>query len=109
MPYYNGRWHLYDERERREYGQRKREERSQEWHTCWISKQGLKHRLWIDKSIAEFLPRPQKAGKINHGMVSSGRSDRREPPWIYGMDGKTAGLAGCVLPASDDFLFAMRK
>ena len=24
MPYYNGRWHLYDERERREYGERKR-------------------------------------------------------------------------------------
>lgn len=42
MPYYNGRWHLYDERERREYGERKRQERSKDWHARWISKQGLK-------------------------------------------------------------------
>lgn len=45
MPYYNGHWHLYDERERREYGERKRQERSQDWHARWISKKGLKNRL----------------------------------------------------------------
>lgn len=64
MPYYNGRWHLYDERERREYGERKRQERSQDWHARWISKQGLKNRLWTDKAISSFLSKPKKAGKI---------------------------------------------
>lgn len=38
MHYYNGRWHLYDERERREYGERKRQERSRDWHKNWISR-----------------------------------------------------------------------
>lgn len=64
MPYYNGRWHLYDERERREYGERKRQERSQDWHARWISKKGLKNRLWTDKAIGSFLSKPKKAGKI---------------------------------------------
>ncbi|EGX5147449.1 hypothetical protein DQ657_25320 [Salmonella enterica] len=61
MPYYNGRWHLYDERERREYGERKRQERSQDWHARWISKQGLKNRLWTDKAISSFLSRGLRA------------------------------------------------
>ncbi|EMD5224792.1 hypothetical protein VQ422_004764 [Salmonella enterica] len=64
MPYYHGRWHLYDERERREYGERKRQERRQEWHAVWLSRQGLKARLWTDKAIM-FLPPPQKAGPIH--------------------------------------------
>ncbi|EAB8478309.1 hypothetical protein AU894_19210 [Salmonella enterica subsp. enterica] len=64
MPYYHGRWHLYDERERREYGERKRQERRQEWHAIWLSRQGLKARLWTDKAIMAFLPPPQKAGPM---------------------------------------------
>ncbi|ELY5970824.1 hypothetical protein SNO08_004971 [Salmonella enterica] len=64
MPYYHGRWHLYDERERREYGERKRQERRQEWHASWLSRQRLKARLWTDKAIMAFLPPPQKAGPI---------------------------------------------
>ncbi|CDG15129.1 putative plasmid-related protein [Serratia marcescens subsp. marcescens Db11] len=30
----------------------------------WISKSGLKARLWTDKAIAEFLGRPEKAGPV---------------------------------------------
>lgn len=68
MPYYKGRWYLYDERERREYGERKRQERRQEWQALWISRQGLKARLWTDKAIAEFLPASRKAGPIRAGQ-----------------------------------------
>lgn len=64
MPYYGGRWHLYSEAERRAYGEAKREERSKAWHTKWISRSGLKERLWTDKAIAEFLGKPRDAGPI---------------------------------------------
>ncbi|EBP8534862.1 hypothetical protein AMR62_24460 [Salmonella enterica] len=37
---------------------------SAEWHNKWISKSGLKARLWTDKAISEFLGKPQKAGPI---------------------------------------------
>ncbi|EAQ9808006.1 hypothetical protein EAN25_25410, partial [Salmonella enterica] len=30
----------------------------------WLSRQGLKARLWTDKAIMAFLPPPQKAGPI---------------------------------------------
>ncbi|EBX6017809.1 hypothetical protein EVG59_07030 [Salmonella enterica subsp. enterica serovar Dortmund] len=30
----------------------------------WISKSGLKDRLWTDKAIAEFLGKPRNAGPI---------------------------------------------
>ena len=64
VTYYNGRWHLYTEGERREFGERKRQEQSEFWHAKWISKSGLKERLWTDKAIAEFLGKPRKAGPI---------------------------------------------
>ncbi|HBM9260424.1 TPA: hypothetical protein L0X66_004842 [Citrobacter freundii] len=37
---------------------------SDAWHTEWISKSGLKARLWTDKAISDFLGKPQKAGPI---------------------------------------------
>ncbi|ECB6713954.1 hypothetical protein E0V51_22975 [Salmonella enterica subsp. enterica serovar Hvittingfoss] len=37
---------------------------SNAWHDEWISKSGLKARLWTDKAISEFLDKPQKAGPI---------------------------------------------
>lgn len=37
---------------------------SAEWHDKWISKSGLKSRLWTDKAIADFLDPPQKSGPI---------------------------------------------
>jgi hypothetical protein len=37
---------------------------SDEWHTEWISKSGLKERLWTDKAIREFLGVPLDAGPI---------------------------------------------
>jgi hypothetical protein len=65
MPYYDGRWHIFSESERRAYGERKRSELSKKWHAKWISKQGLKtERLWTDKAIVEFLGKPRQAGAI---------------------------------------------
>lgn len=65
MPYYGRRWHLFSEQERREFGKSKRTEASKEWHTKWISKQGLKSdRLWTDKAILDFLGKPRDAGPI---------------------------------------------
>lgn len=37
---------------------------SDAWHSEWISKSGLKARLWTEKAISEFLDKPQKAGPI---------------------------------------------
>lgn len=37
---------------------------SDAWHSEWISKHGLKKRLWADKAISEFLGKAQKAGLI---------------------------------------------
>lgn len=69
MPYYKGRWHRYSEAERRAYGAAMREKESKAasdaWHKEWISKTGLRDRLWTDKAIADFLKPPQKAGPIN--------------------------------------------
>lgn len=64
MPYYNGRWHLYSEAERRAYGEEKRRQQSEAWHATWISKAGLKERLWTDKAITEFIGKPVNAGPI---------------------------------------------
>jgi hypothetical protein len=65
MPYYDGRWHLFSEKERREFGESKRAEASEKWHAQWISKQRLKSdRLWTDKAIGIFLDKPHQAGPI---------------------------------------------
>lgn len=37
---------------------------SSEWHEEWISKSGLKARLWTDKAISEFLGVPLNAGPV---------------------------------------------
>ncbi|EGR0746703.1 hypothetical protein BBM24_10825 [Vibrio parahaemolyticus] len=66
MPYYNGKWHLYSEAERREYGRQQREHLSQMWHKTWISKTGLKQcRNWTDSMIKLFLDgKAENSGKI---------------------------------------------
>lgn len=64
MPYYDGRWHLYSEQQRRAFGERRREELSKKWHEKWISRSGLKERLWTDKAIADFLSKPRDTGPI---------------------------------------------
>ncbi|MFH2594715.1 MULTISPECIES: hypothetical protein [Enterobacterales] len=68
MPYYKGRWHRYSEAERRAYGAAMREKASKAasaaWHREWISKTGLRERLWTDRAIADFLKPPQKAGPV---------------------------------------------
>lgn len=50
MPYYNAA--------------DRRAKASDAWHAEWISKSGLKARLWTDKAITEFLGKPEKAGPI---------------------------------------------
>lgn len=37
---------------------------SNEWHAEWISKSGLKNRLWTDEAISEFLGEPRDAGPV---------------------------------------------
>jgi hypothetical protein len=65
MPYYDGRWHMYSEAERRAYGELMRDELRKKWHAKFISKHGLKtERLWTDKAIVEFLSKPRQAGAI---------------------------------------------
>lgn len=99
MPYYNGRWHLYDERERREYGERKRQEQRQKWHARWISRQGLKERLWTDKAIADFLPVPQKAGPIRAWPRKDVLAAEQTPGFQAWMARRRAWLdARCKLP-----------
>lgn len=51
-----GRYRLYTDKERKEYGERKRQEMSQAWHAKYISKWALLHqRDWTQKAIDEFL------------------------------------------------------
>lgn len=70
MPYYDGRWHMFSEHERQEFGRKKRAEASKKWHAKWISKQRLKsERLWTDKAILEFLGRPRDAGPIKAWLL----------------------------------------
>jgi len=70
MPYYHRRWHMFNEQERREFGQRMRAQASKEWHSKWISKQRLKSdRLWTDKAILEFLGSPREAGPIKAWLL----------------------------------------
>ena len=49
----------------------RRAQASNEWHAEWISKRGLKARLWTDKAISEFLGAPLSAGRNNvaHGWL----------------------------------------
>lgn len=37
---------------------------SNNWHAEWISKSGLKARLWTDKAISEFLSAPVDTGPV---------------------------------------------
>lgn len=98
MPYYKGRWHLYDERERREYGERKRQERRQEWQALWISRQGLKARLWTDKAIAEFLP-ASRAGPIRAWLRKDVLAAEKKPDFKAWMAKRRDWLdARCRLP-----------
>ncbi|MGK2894495.1 hypothetical protein [Klebsiella michiganensis] len=99
MPYYNGRWHLYTDAERREFGERKREERRREWHTLWISRQKLKARLWTDKAIAEFLPPPGKAGPIRAWRRKDVQAAEKTPDFKVWMAKRRDWLdARCRLP-----------
>jgi hypothetical protein len=70
MPYYNGRWHKFSEAERAEFGRRQAAQESKKWHATWISKAGLKDRLWTDKAITDFLGKPADAGPIKAWKIA---------------------------------------
>lgn len=86
MPYYQGRWHMFSEHERREFGRRQRAEASKRWHAKWISKQTLKsERLWTDKAILEFLGKPRDAGPIKAWLLAdvlAAESTEQFKAWI---------------------------
>lgn len=58
-----GRYRLYTDQERREYGRGKAEEMSKAWHAKYISRWTLLHeRGWTEAAIDEFLGLPVKSG-----------------------------------------------
>lgn len=99
MVWYHGRWHRYSEAERREYGERKREEWRRRWHAQWFSRRGLKARLWTDKAIADFLPGAQPAGRIRAWPRSVVLAAEQTPAFQAWLAKRRAWLdARCRLP-----------
>ena len=92
MPYYNHAWHLFSETERRAYGEAQREKRSQAWHAQWISRAGLKARLWTDKAITDFLGNPQAAGPIPAWPRASVLEAEQSPDFVAWMARRRAWL-----------------
>lgn len=93
MPYYDGRWHLYSEAERRAYGQRKREELSKQWHAKWITRHRLKvERLWTDKAIATFLGKPRDAGPVKAWTKAAVMKAELKPAFVAWMEKRRAIL-----------------
>ncbi len=61
MFYSDGKLRSHTDAQRREYGERKRAERSREWNKIWITKHTLKNeRNWTDWAIKTFLKKPRK-------------------------------------------------
>lgn len=92
MPYYNGRWHRYSEAERRAYGEGKRAQLIKRWHEKWISKQGLKDRLWTDKAILQFLGKPIQAGPVKAWLRKEVIAAERRPDFIAWMTARREWL-----------------
>lgn len=93
MPYYHGRWHAYSEAERREYGRLQQEARRRAWHEKWLSRSGLKARLWTDKAIAEFLGKPRDAGPIKAWRRQDVLAAEKTPAFKAWMKQRRAWLA----------------
>lgn len=92
MPYYDGRWHIYSEQQRRAFGERRRDELSKQWHAKWISKSGLKERLWTDKAIADFLGKPRDAGTIMAWARKEVVKAEQNPGFVAWLNKRRAGL-----------------
>lgn len=72
--YVNGQYHIFTDSERREYGERKRAERSKQWREMWITRTTLKHSWnWTDAAITKFLGQVklQKAGSGRFGVIKA--------------------------------------
>ena len=93
MPYYNGRWHRYNEAQRRAFGEAQREALRQEWHAKWISKHRLKaERLWTDKAIVVFLGEPSNAGPIRAWKIADVLKAEQLPDFKVWMNKRRAWL-----------------
>lgn len=59
MGFWDGQsYRLYTDRERREYGQKKRQEAFEAWHRTWLTKSTLKSNWNLtDKAISQYLNR----------------------------------------------------
>lgn len=67
------------------------------WHSEWISKSGLKARLWTDKVIAEFLGKPEKAGPIMAWRRKDVQKAERSPEgWQSAVSG-LRHMADCLV------------
>jgi hypothetical protein len=101
MPYYDGRWHMFSEQERREFGESKRAEASKKWHAKWISMQGLKSdRLWTDKAILEFLGHPHQAGAIKASLLKDVQAAEKTMGFKNWMEKRRAWLVRREMLAS---------
>ncbi|HBV9945493.1 TPA: hypothetical protein ACGB3K_004694 [Klebsiella aerogenes] len=63
------------------------------WHSEWISKSGLKERLWTDKAIAEFLGKPEKAGPIMAWRRKNVEKAERLPAFLQWLTKRREWLA----------------
>ncbi|MGE2441059.1 hypothetical protein ACMFBM_28095 [Klebsiella pneumoniae] len=73
----------------------RRAQASNEWHAEWISKRGLKARLWTDKAISEFLGAPLSAGPVK-SLETEGSEKSRSDTRFQNMAGTTSRMAGCA-------------
>ena len=66
-----------------------------EWHEEWISKSGLKARLWTDKATSDFLGAPAQrwTGK---GMEAEGSKKGRSNNRFQSMAGTASLMAHCA-------------
>ncbi|MDV3394688.1 hypothetical protein MKZ44_28150 (plasmid) [Klebsiella pneumoniae] len=77
----------------------RRAQASNEWHAEWISKRGLKARLWTDKAISEFLGAPLSAGPVKAWKQKEVKKSKRHPLSKHGWNNVAHGwLRGVKYP-----------
>ncbi len=76
---------------------------SNDWHAKWISKSGLKARLWTDKAIREFLGAPLDAGPVKAWKQKDVKTVEATPAFRTWLEQRRAWLiARGKLPAHPD-------
>ncbi|MGY6031848.1 hypothetical protein [Phytobacter sp. AG2a] len=73
---------------------------SNEWHAEWISKNGLKARLWTEKAISKFLGTPLNAGPVKAWKLKEVKKVEATPAFRTWLEQRRAWLiARGKLPA----------